>query len=111
MIKMIIKMDENRINNNPEYTVEKVYSAIDRIFTQRGMDRIDTNSGIEYCGHEKPTDFAYFGKIMLGLKNQAWFMDNVTKWILCNSDDEDDPNDFSEEDLLAHYRGKAFARG
>ena len=41
--------------------------------------------------------------IMLGLKNQKWFMNNAKEWILCNSDDSDDPEYFDEEDLLAHY--------
>ena len=106
MIKMIIKMNEDKIITSGEYTLEQVYSALDRIFSQRGMDKIESDLGIEYVGHEKPTDFAYFGKIMLGLKNQGWFMDNADKWIYCNSDDSDDPNDYSEENLLEHY-GKA----
>lgn len=33
-------------------------------------------------------------------------MDNVTVWLLCDSDDSDRPDDFNEEDLLNHYRQK-----
>ena len=33
-------------------------------------------------------------------------MDNVTVWMLLDSDDSDDPDDFYEEDLLLHYRSK-----
>ena len=29
--------------------------------------------------------------------------DNACMWLYCNSDDFDDPEDFIEEDLLAHY--------
>ena len=108
MIKMIIKMNDDKISTG-EYSVERVYSALDRIFGSKGMDRVDTEQGIEYLGHDKPTDFAYFGKIMLGLKNQDWFMDNADKWLYCNNDDSDDPNEFNVEDLLVHYRAKAFA--
>ena len=108
MIKMIIKMNDERIKTQNEYTPEKVYSTLDRIFEQNGMDRIVTNKGVEYCGHDKPTDFGYFGQIMIGLKKQPWFMDNATTWLFCNNDDVDDPNDFSEEDLLVHY-GKQVA--
>ena len=57
----------------------------------------------EYLGNERPTDFGYFGQIMLGLKNQAWFMDNATTWLLCSNDDADDPKKFNKEDLLKHY--------
>lgn len=111
MIKMIIKMDENKIKKQGQYTVDRVYSTIDRIFTNKGMQRIDTAKGIEYLGHEKPTDFSYFGQITLGLKNQAWFMDNAVTWLLCSNDDVENPKDFIEEDLLKHYRNYAVIRG
>ncbi len=103
MIKMIIKMNEEKISASNEYTIERVYQALDRIFFNKGMDRTDTECGIEYVGHNRPTDFAFFGKIMLGLKDQPWFMDNVKTWLYCNSDDSDNPMDFNEEDLLIHY--------
>ena len=103
MIKMVIKMNEEKISTSKEYTVERIYQALDRIFSNKGMDRTDTDRGIEYVGHDRPTDFAYFGKIMLGLKDQPWFMDNAKTWLYCNSDDSDNPTDFNEEDLLDHY--------
>lgn len=108
MIKMIIRMDEDRIKEKGQYSVDHVYSVMDRIFEKKGMRRIDTLKGIEYLGSERPTDFGYFGQIMLGLKNQSWFMDNATTWLLCSNDDADDPKKFNEEDLLKHYAG--FAR-
>ena len=37
--------------------------ALDSIFSKYGMDRTETDRGIEYVGHNRPTDFAYFGKI------------------------------------------------
>ena len=46
----------------------------------------------------------FFGNF--GLRKQPWFMDNAMRWILCNSDDSDDPNDFSEEDLLEYFGRK-----
>lgn len=109
MIKMIIEMDNEKINLSDAYTTDQIYSALDRIFKKRGMDRVDTDRGIEYLGHNLNTDFAQFGKIMLGLKEQNWFMDNAVTWLYCNSDDSDDPDDFDEEDLLVHYGKKAVA--
>ena len=103
MIKMVIKMDEKKIGASKEYTVQRVYDALDRIFASKGMERVDTERGMEYIGHDRPTDFAYFGKIMLGLKEQPWFMDNVQTWLYCNNDDSDNPEDFNEEDLMIHY--------
>ncbi len=109
MIKMIIQMDEEKLLQDPELTEAQIEAALNRIFTQMGMTKVDTDRGIEYCGHNHPSDFARFGKIMLELKNQKWFMSNAKEWILCNSDDSDDPEDFDEEDLLAHYARNVFA--
>ena len=75
MIKMIIEMNEDKIRSAEKVTMEQIYAALDRIFSKRGMEKIVTERGIEYLGHERSTDFAYFGKIMLGLKEQSWFME------------------------------------
>lgn len=37
-------------------------------------------------------------------------MDNVAVWLLCDSNDSYNPEDFNVEDLLNHYRQKQ-ARG
>ena len=96
-------MNEDKIIASDEYSVDRINQVLDRIFSNKGMDRTDTERGIEYTGHNRPTDFAHFGKIMLGLKDQAWFMDNAKTWLYCNNDDSDNPADFNEEDLL-HYK-------
>lgn len=96
-------MDDDKIKKQGQYSVEQIYSALDRIFTEKGMQKLETNRGIEYLGHDKSADFALFGQIALGLKNQSWFMDNAKTWLLCSNDDVDNPEDFSEEDLLKHY--------
>ena len=107
MIKMIIKMNDDKIEMSNQYTLDKIYAALDRIFSERGMERVDSAAGIEYRGCERSTDFASFGKIMLGLKEQTWFMDNASEWLFCSNDDSDDPGVFNEEDLLVHYGRKA----
>ncbi len=109
MIKMIIKMNEDKISKSGKYSIEQIYLALDRIFLQKGLQKKDTSLGIEYCGHDNPADFACFGKIMLGLKDQNWFMDNADKWLYCSNDDSDDPRIFNDEDLLKHYKNKAIA--
>ncbi len=106
MIKMIIKMNEVKIDMSSQYTSDRIYAALDRIFFERGMERVDSSLGIEYRGHERSSDFASFGKIMLGLKEQTWFMDNAIEWLFCSNDDSDDPRIFNEEDLLVHYGKK-----
>ena len=109
MIKMLIRMNDEKIKQSERYSLDKVYSALDRIFSDKGMKKVLTSNGIEYYGDERPADFAYFGKIMLGLKNQEWFMDNVSEWLFCSNDDTDDEAVFNQEDLLVHYGRKAIA--
>ena len=75
--------------------VQEMYSCIERAGVR------------EYCGKEDPMDFGRFSLIYNTLKRQDWFMSNASTWLLLNSDDSDDPTDFSEEDLLAYNRSKA----
>ena len=35
MIKMIIKMNDDRLKNQTEYSPDRVYSALDRIFKKK----------------------------------------------------------------------------
>lgn len=108
MIKMIVKMDEGQIRESDNYTIDQINSALDRIFLSRGMTRVETENGVEYRGHDRASDFAAFGKIMLGLKEQKWFVDNVKAWKFCSNDDTDYEDVFNEEDLLAHYGIKVY---
>ena len=103
MIKMIIQMDDDKLLQDPGLSRAQIEATLDRIFDQMGMTKAETKRGSEYCGHDHPSDFARFGRIMLGLKDQTWFMNNVKEWVFCNNDDSDDPEVFEEEDLLAHY--------
>ena len=106
---MIIQMNEDKIIESGKYSLDKIYATLDRIFLSNGLERKNSKFGIEYLGHNISSDFACFGKIMLGLKEQTWFMDNAKKWIYCNSDSSDNPNDYDEEDLLMHYGRKTVA--
>ena len=103
MIKMIIKMDKDKIESNGQYSIESINEKIDGIFLRHGLNRFESGEDVEYRGSGKSTDFGNFTIILNGLRKQSWFMDNATRWILCNSDDSDDPNDFSEEDLLEYF--------
>ena len=76
-----------------------------------GLPRMEDGSGalvFRDCGRAR--DFSLFGRIVNTLKRQTWFMDNVSVWRLCDSDDSDSPDDFNEEDLLTHYQEKTAMR-
>lgn len=110
MLKMVIRMDDEKINREKIYRLAGIYDAIDQVFRASGLPRAEGPSGtLVYrdCGRAK--DFGLFGRIVNHLKRQAWFMENVAQWQFCDSDDSDSPDDFNEEDLLAHYRRKRAA--
>ena len=110
MMKMVIRMDEDKINIEKRYPLESVYGMIDKLFMKRGfLKSPESKRALVYCGMDRPVDFAYFGVIVNFLKKQPWFMENVSVWLLCSNDDSEDPNVFDEEDLVKHYRAKQLA--
>ena len=104
MIKMIIKMNDEKIKDENENTLDRVYSGLNRIFEHFGYSAEEVEGNLEYKGTSDPRDFGQFGRIYNGLRKQTWFINNADTWLLCNSDDVEDPNDFSIEDLL-NYDG------
>lgn len=111
MLKMVICMDDKKITAENKYHLNGIYSTLNDTFQTAGLSRIDDGSGalvFRDCG--RPKDFSLFGRIVNTLKRQAWFMDNVSVWRFCDSDDSDNPEDFNEEDLLSHYKKKAAMR-
>lgn len=107
MLKMVIRMDENKINFEKKYRLEGIYRTIDVIFIKKGFPRVEDISGtLVYRDNGHGEDYGKFGVIVNTLKKQTWFMDNVAVWLLCDNDDSDNPDDFNEEDLLTHYRKK-----
>lgn len=105
MLKMEIQMNTDKIIFEKKYQLDGIYKTIDAIFEQLGFSHAQNeHSALVYRGSGHVKDYGRFGKIVNKLKKQGWFMDNVSVWRLYNSDDSDNPMDFSEEDLLAHYR-------
>lgn len=107
MLKMVIRMNDDKIIMEKKYKLEAIYSTIDNAFMKMGLPRqaAETNRLI-YCDNGNAKDYGRFGRIVNMLKYQTWFMDNVAEWYMYESDDVDNPNDFAEEDLLAHYKRK-----
>lgn len=110
MIKMEIRMDDEKILQEKKYSLNAVHDAVDKAFGQWNFKGEKTESGaVVYRDNGSERDFGRFGCIVNALKKQEWFMGNVLTWILYDSDDSDSPEDFSAEDLLAHYAGKRMA--
>lgn len=107
MLKMMIRMDDDKITTEKKYHLDGIYSTINNTFLTVGLSHIEDGSGtLVYRDCGRARDFSLFGKIVNTLKRQTWFMDNVAVWRLYDSDDSDSSENFNEEDLLTHYREK-----
>lgn len=107
MLKMVIRMDIDKIEVEKKYHLDGIYNTIDTTFSKMGFPRVEDGSdSLVYYDNGQARDYGRFGKIVNTLKKQAWFMDNVAAWLLYDSDDSDSPDDFNKEDLLNHYRQK-----
>ncbi len=107
MIKMEIRMDDEKILKEGKYRLEAIYEAIDKVFGYWDFEGEKTSSGsVMYKDNGNDRDLGRFFSIVNALKKKEWFMRNVSVWILYDSDDSDFPDDFSTEDLVAHYARK-----
>lgn len=104
MLKLEIKMDENKINEEQRYTTDTIYQTLEQTFTRYNLRKENEPDGtVVFYGNGQPKDYGDFGYIITSLKEKSWFMDYVTKWIWYNSDDGENEEDFSVEDVLYHY--------
>lgn len=107
-VKTEIRLSKGKIQKDGRYTAESLYEAIDKVFSKYGFGKIILKDGtIAYTGNGNPADYGTFGMIITGLKDKAWFVNNLDKWLWYNSDDGVDDNDFSVEDILFHYTKRA----
>ena len=104
MLKLEIKLDEQKILRHNEYKPQDIYAAINRAFSKyHFLKETCPDETIIFHGNGNPKDYGTFGRLITTLKDKEWFIKYVTKWIWYNSDDGEDENDFSVEDVLYHY--------
>ena len=86
MLKMVIRMNDDKITAENKYRLDGIYNTINHTFQTVGLPRMEDGSGalvFRDCGRAR--DFSLFGRIVNTLKRQTWFMDNVSVWpIICS---------------------------
>lgn len=111
MLKMLICMNQDKINAEGKYNLDNIHETINTLFLNLGLSSMRNTSGQwVYRDNGDMRDYGRFGRVVNTLKRQAWFMDNVETWRFYDSDDSDNPEDFNEEDLLSHYQKKQIMR-
>ena len=104
MIKLEIKLDDKQIASEAKYCPDSLYNTMDKVFAKYHFHKEEQGDGsICYYGNGMPRDFGIFGRLITTLKDKDWFMTYLTKWLWYNSDDGEDENDYSVDDILYHY--------
>ena len=101
MLKLEIRLNAEQISEGGKYTPEVLQGTLIRAFQKEQMDYSEKPDGtLLFVGRGCTNDYACFGKLIMALRNQSWFMEYVERWIWYNSDDGEDENDFVVEDVL-----------
>ena len=104
MLKLEIKLDDKQIISDAKYNPDSIYNTIDKVFAKYHFQKEEQDDGtICYYGNGMPRDYGIFGRLITTLKDKEWFMTYLTKWLWYNSDDGEDENDYSVDDILYHY--------
>lgn len=104
MLKTEIKLDHALILSSAKYSEKSIYDMLDETFGKYGFMKTELEDGtICYKGNGNAGDYGSFGRLITTLKNKEWFMPYLTKWLWYNSDDGENEDDFTIEDVLYHY--------
>ncbi|MDE5910635.1 MAG: hypothetical protein K2H52_18215 [Lachnospiraceae bacterium] len=106
MMKMLIKLDKEKIEHEGQYDFDKMNRIIDEEFASMGITK-DEN-GLYING-----DFGSFGSMIFALQKLDWFMDNISEWLWYDSGFIIDPtpDEYLIEDLAMYYRKKRIKNG
>ena len=85
---MKVQMNEKKIEQSSEYTVEQLNNMVIEVARRKGITK-KNDKGL-FIGNGDDKDFSNFGRIVLYLIDQEWFLPYVETWVLYEDDDEDD---------------------
>ena len=110
MLKLEIKLDEEKIREAGRYAPASLRQTLIPAFAKQQLDPVTEPDGtLFFVVRGQARNYCCFGKMITTLKNQQWFMEYVVRWIWYNSDDGENENDFAIEDVLKHYTNRASA--
>lgn len=93
MVKMLIELNEKKIEEEKIYNLDKLWAHLDARFANFDGYRDET-------GWYVNGTFEGFGAIMENLKEEEWFINNVKTWLWRNTAYEKKPGDLYIEDIL-----------
>ena len=96
MMKMKVQLNEKKIEKSGEYTIDQLNNMVLEVAKRKGITK-KNDKGL-FIGNGDDKDFSNFGRIVLYLIEQEWFLPYVKTWILYVGDEVDD--------LAKHYKRK-----
>lgn len=88
MMKMEVQMDEKKIKKSGAYSVEQINTMVNEVARKKGITK--RNEKGVYIGNDDDKDFSNFGRIVLYLVDQEWFLPFVKTWVLYADEETDD---------------------
>ncbi len=92
MMKMKIKLDEQKVKENSKYTVDEMYKKIDNLANEVNITKKEGK--YIYIGNNDRYDFANFGRMIIALGNCDWYKNCIEEWLWCDDYEVDDMIDF-----------------
>ena len=105
---IVLDLEWNRsYDKKPLDEILQIGAVREQAFSKYKLNKIqDTDGTMWFTGNGNPKDYGAFGSIITSLREKAWFMDYVTRWVWYNSDDGENEEDYAVEDVLYHYTKK-----
>lgn len=105
MMKMLIKLDEERIKAEGKYDLADMWRKIDEQFEKACTKEVQPDGAALYSGDTQNDYYTCIGLAYLFLRKQQWFAAYCSEWIMfSNEDDEDLP--LVDENLLDKERSE-----
>ena len=90
MLKMLIKIDEDRLVKDDRYDLKNYWEVIDRKFKDNCTKEVLPDGSVLYGGIRGANYFPEIGAAYITLSEAEWFANYVTKWIWYDNDGMED---------------------
>lgn len=92
MVRTTFKFNEAKIIEDGQYTIEQLHEKVDLVASKNLLTKEQPGQYLSDIGTH---DFALVGRAILTLKDEPWFINNISEWLI--------NIDGNTEDILAHY--------
>ena len=104
MMKMLIKLDEERVRRDGKYKLADMWRVIDAKFDKYDcIKERQADGSVLYSGNPNRDYYTCINLAYLTLKGQRWFAEYCNQWIWYDNDD-DEALPFQNLNVLARER-------